>query len=83
MKNTVRQLIRDKYPAERTEEIIDELVSGKYTHDFPITAEQAGKLLGECVETELPREVYTLMGLYRMETRPQRPSVEFVPISTT
>ncbi|RLI10715.1 hypothetical protein DRO42_00395 [Candidatus Bathyarchaeota archaeon] len=81
MKNTVRQLIGDKYPEEKTEEIVEELVSGKYTHDFPITASEACKLLGECVKRALPNEVYSLMGLYRMETRPRRPSVEFVPVT--
>lgn len=81
MKNTVRQLIGDKYPEEKTEKIVEELVSGKYTHDFPITASEACKLLGECVKRELPNEVYSLMGLYRMETRPRRPSVEFVPVT--
>ena len=81
MRNTVRQLIGDRYKEEEKEKIVEELVSGKYTHDFPITAEEACKLLGECVEMELPNEVYSLMGLYRMETRPRRPSVEFVPIT--
>lgn len=81
MKNTVRRIIGDKYPEEKTEEIVEELVSGKYTHDFPISADEACSLLGECVKRELPDEVYSLMGLYRMETRPRRPSVEFVPVT--
>jgi ClpP class serine protease len=81
MKNTVRQIIGDKYPEEKTEEIVEELVSGKYTHDFPISADESCKLFGECVNKELPEEVYSLMRLYRMETRPRRPSVEFVPVS--
>jgi len=81
MKNTVRQIIGDKYSEEKTEEIVEELVSGKYTHDFPITAGEVCSLFGECVKEELPNEVYSLMRLYRMESRPRRPSVEFVPIS--
>jgi len=81
MKDTVRLLIGDKYPEEKTVEIIEALVSGKYTHDFPITADEACRLLGDCVVTELPKEVYSLMKLYRMETRPRRPSVEFVPVT--
>jgi len=80
MKKTVRQLVGDKYPEAKTEEIVEELVSGKYTHDFPLTAKEACRLLGECVNRELPHEVYSLMKLYRMETRPRRPSVEFVPV---
>ena len=81
MKNTVRQIIGDKYTEEKTEEVVVELVSGKYTHDFPISAEEACRLLGDCVNRELPDEVYSLMRLYRMETRPRRPSVEFVPVT--
>jgi ClpP class serine protease len=79
IKNTVRKLVGDLGSPEDTEKIVDELVSGKYTHDFPITAEDACELFGDCVNRELPREVYTLMGLYKMETKARRPSVEFVP----
>ncbi|MCW3992538.1 MAG: hypothetical protein NWE79_07495 [Candidatus Bathyarchaeota archaeon] len=81
MKNTVRRIIGDKHNEEKTEEIVEELVSGKYTHDFPISAEEACELLGDCVNRGLPQEVYSLMRLYRMETRPRRPSVEFVPVT--
>jgi ClpP class serine protease len=79
IKNTVRKLVGDLGSPEDTEKIVDELVSGKYTHDFPITAEVACELFGDCVNMELPKEVYTLMSLYKMETKARRPSVEFVP----
>ncbi|MDH5791332.1 MAG: hypothetical protein OEZ44_04040 [Candidatus Bathyarchaeota archaeon] len=79
IKGVVRQLVSDIHSPEETDKIVDELVSGKYTHDFPITAEEACKLFGDCVNRELPREVYALMSLYKMEARPRRPSVEFVP----
>jgi ClpP class serine protease len=79
MKGTVRSLVKDIHSPEKTEEIVEELVSGKYTHDFPLTAEEACDLFGDCVKRELPIEVYNLMNLYKMETRARRPSVEFVP----
>ncbi|MDH5200292.1 MAG: ATP-dependent Clp protease proteolytic subunit [Candidatus Bathyarchaeota archaeon] len=79
IKGVVRQLVSDIHSPQETDKIVDELVSGKYTHDFPITAEEACKLFGDCVNRELPREVYALMSLYKMEARPRRPSVEFVP----
>lgn len=82
IKELVRTLVKDIREEEEIEKIVEELVSGKYTHDFPITAEEACKLLGECVNRELPREVYSLMSLYKMENRPRRPSVEFVPVSS-
>jgi ClpP class serine protease len=83
IKGVVRQLVSDIHSTEETDRIVDELVSGKYTHDFPITAEEACKLFGDCVNRELPREVYALMSLYKMEARPRRPSVEFVPTVPT
>jgi len=75
----VRNLVMAPYGPEKAEEIVEELVSGKYTHDFPITAEEVCKLFGDCVHRELPIEVYNLMNLYKMEARPRRPGVEFVP----
>jgi len=80
MENLVRNLLKDKYDKERIDRIVEELVSGKYTHDHPITQADAEKLLGVCVKKELPKEIYALMKLYRMEIKPRRPGVEFVPI---
>ena len=79
IKGIVRSLVVDPYGPGKAEEIVEELVSGKYTHDFPITAKETCELFGECVRTELPLEVYNLMNMYKMEARPRRPSVEFVP----
>ena len=79
IKGIVRSLVVDPYGPGKAEEIVEELVSGKYTHDFPITARETCELFGECVRTELPMEVYNLMNMYKMEARPRRPSVEFVP----
>jgi ClpP class serine protease len=79
MKDTVKMLIENRYGPEKTEEIISDLVSGKYTHDFPITAEATCEMLGECASTDLPMEVYQLMNLYKMG-RQQRRGVEYVPI---
>lgn len=78
MKETVRILIQNKYDQEKIEEIIEDLVSGKYTHDFPITAVSTCEMLGECASTQLLPEVYQLMNLYKMG-RQRRPGVEYVP----
>jgi ClpP class serine protease len=79
MKDTVRQLLSDKYVEEMIETIINDLVTGKYTHDFPITAEATCELLGQCAQNELPIEVYQLMDFYKM-SRPQRKGIEYVPL---
>jgi ClpP class serine protease len=79
-KDLVIELINNRYSVEKTKEIVEELVSGKYTHDYPVTKEAASQLLGVCVQDKLPKEIYMLMRLYRMEARPRRPGVEFVPV---
>ena len=80
MRDLVSEILGDRFDENTKAKIIEELVSGKYTHDYPITAEEVGKLLGACVNKELPKEIYQLMSLYRMEVAPRRPGVEFVPI---
>ena len=81
MEDLVRKILGDRFPKEKVDEIVSELVSGKYTHDHPITRDDIERLLGsQCVEKKMPQEVYDLMALYRMESRPRRPGVEFVPV---
>jgi len=80
MRSLLRKILEGKCGGENLETIIEEFVSGKYTHDHPFMAEQARSLLGECVETAVPEEVYALMDLYRMEAGRSRPGVEYVPL---
>ena len=80
MRALLRKILEGKCGQEKLETIIEEFVSGKYTHDHPFMAEQARSLLGECVETAVPEEVYSLMDLYRMEAGRSRPGVEYVPL---
>ena len=64
--------------AEQAAALAEKLSTGTWTHDYPITAEEA-KALGLPVSTEMPREVYEFMGLFAQPTR-TRPSVEYVPV---
>lgn len=64
-------------PAEKAAELATVLSEGRWTHDFPITAELASEL-GLNVSTELPPEVRELLELYP-QPRGRRPSVEFIP----
>ena len=80
MNSLLRKILEGKCGGEKLETIINEFVSGKYTHDHPFMAEQARSLFGECVETAVPAEVYSLMDLYRMEAGRGRPGVEYVPL---
>jgi ClpP class serine protease len=77
----VRNILDGKCDGEKADVIVEEFVSGKYTHDHPFLAEDAKRLLGECVNTDVPGEVYDLMKLYRMEVARRRPGVEYVPVT--
>ncbi|GLV48896.1 hypothetical protein TJA_19990 [Thermus sp. LT1-2-5] len=54
------------------------LSQGTWTHDYPITVEEA-RGLGLPVATAMPKEVYSLMELYP-QTQMRRPSVQYVPM---
>ena len=53
------------------------LSDGRWTHDYPITAEMA-KNFGLPVSTDMPEEVRAIIRLYP-QPRGRRPSVEYVP----
>ena len=75
---TVYNLIKDKMPEEKAKELAKTLSEGRWTHDYPITYEEA-KELGLPVTDQVPPEVYEPMDLYP-QTSQRRPSVEFIPV---
>ena len=77
----VKRILSGKFDEEDLNTILEEFVSGKYTHDRPFMAEEVRAIVGDCVKTEVPEEVYELMKLYRMEIGRNRPGVEYVPLS--
>ncbi len=77
VKATIRRIACCHYSPEEAERLADELASGKWTHDYPITVEEA-QTLGLKINTEVPSEVYQMMNLYPQAT-PRRPSVEYIP----
>ncbi|GIX41769.1 MAG: hypothetical protein KatS3mg129_1502 [Leptospiraceae bacterium] len=74
----VKEILQDKYPPEKIEEITKLLTQGTWTHDYPITYEEA-KEIGLNVSTEMPEEIFHLMSLYPQPMK-QIPSVEYIPI---
>lgn len=64
--------------AEKAEEIAHYLSSGQWTHDYPISAEDA-KRVGLPLTTGLPQEIYDLMELFP-QAGGRRPSVEYIPM---
>jgi len=77
VRDFIFNLLKDKYGEEKAKELAQVLTEGRWTHDYPITVEEAKKL-GLNVSTDVPEEVYALMELYKQPIR-QRGTVEFVP----
>ncbi len=78
VKNTVKTLLRDKgWDEAKVEKIADLLSQGTWTHDYPISVDEAREI-GLTVSTEMPLEVYDLIGLYP-QPRGNKPSVQYMP----
>jgi ClpP class serine protease len=78
MKQVVRDLLSDRVGQDKADTLAEELAGGHYTHDDPITFDEA-KALGLPVETGLPDQAYELMALFPQAGR-RRPSVQYIPI---
>ncbi len=78
MKQNLKDLLEGKFAPEKVEELAELLSQGRWTHDYPITFDEA-KELGLPVNTNMPEEIYELMSLFPQPIR-QQPSVEFAPI---
>ncbi|MCS7260117.1 MAG: ATP-dependent Clp protease proteolytic subunit [Anaerolineae bacterium] len=81
VKNTVLCLLSDKMSTEQAEKIATTLATGVFTHDYPITVQEA-RALGLPVSTDMPKLVYQIMSLYP-QTAQRRPSVEYIPVPRT
>lgn len=74
---SVRELLADKCPPEKADELARLLSEGTWTHDHPITFETARKF-GLPVRCDMPPEFLDLMNLYPQPVRRQ-PTVEYLP----
>ena len=74
----IKTILSGKMPEHKAEELADLLSRGEWTHDYPITYQEA-KELGLPVSTEMPVEVYQLMSLYPQPVQ-RRPSVQYIPM---
>jgi len=81
VRTTLTRILGDRMPADRASDLAHVLSSGQWTHDYPITVDEA-RQLGLTVSTEMPEEVYKLMSLYP-QTSQRRPSVEYIPMPYT
>jgi len=78
MRHEVGELLADRYPSEKAEEIAKLMTSGTWTHDYPITCDRAREL-GLSVNSDIPENILRLIELYPQPMRRQ-PSVEYVPV---
>lgn len=77
VKHTVLELLRERMDAAQAEQVATTLSTGVFTHDYPITVDEA-QALGLTVSTEMPKAIYEIMALYPQTTQ-RRPSVEYIP----
>jgi ClpP class serine protease len=78
VKDTIRAIASVQYSSEKANDLAEKFASGCWTHDYPISVEEAREL-GLKVSTEVPTEVYQIMNLYP-QSRTRRPSVDYIPI---
>ncbi len=78
MREFVTALLRDRMGVEGADHTARLLTEGVWTHDYPITFEQAQDL-GLPVTSGLPAGVYRLADLY-LQGVARRPSVAYVPV---
>jgi ClpP class serine protease len=60
VKKAAQELLHRRLPAEQADALAEKLSTGTWTHDYPISADEAGQL-GLPVNTEMPLEVLELM----------------------
>lgn len=83
MEALVKEILNDHVPAQKVEvekidHIASELTSGKFSHDHPISYEDA-QALGLPVTLGMPQEIYDLMSLYPVSPN-MTSSVEYFPL---
>lgn len=76
MRQAVYEILVKNYSEQIATRVAQELTTGQWTHDYPITPTMAQEL-GLNVSTAIPEEFLQLMSLYPQPVRLQR-SVEFL-----
>jgi ClpP class serine protease len=76
LRQTIHDVTAPRMPEHVREALASDLSEGRWTHDYPITVEEARKL-GLTISTAMPPEVLELMALYPQPVR--RQSVEYSP----
>ena len=77
VRESVKEILAGRYSDEKAAELAQILSEGRWTHDYPLTYEEA-KRLGLHVSADMPNEILHLMQLYPQPVR-HTPSVEYLP----
>lgn len=77
VRESVKEILAGRYSDEKATELAQILSEGRWTHDYPLTYEEA-KRLGLHVSADMPNEILHLMQLYPQPVR-HTPSVEYLP----
>ncbi len=75
----VRELLEDKMDKEKAAEVATILTTGTWTHDRPISPEEAREMGLPVSREDMPDEVMKLMSFYRQPVRRQPATVEYLP----
>jgi len=78
VKSAARKLVDRHLPEEQAVAVAEKLSTGIWTHDYPITPDEAREL-GLPVSTEMPNRVLEMMALYPQPVRSQSGGVEYLP----
>ncbi len=78
MRGVVYEILKDKLPDDKAQELAKLLTSGVWTHDRAITPEEL-KAWGLKVSTDIPEEFMQLMALYKQPFQRRIQSVDYLP----
>jgi len=74
----VRSLLSQRLEVHAADDLANKLTSGKWTHDYAITFEEA-KEMGLAVTEDVPDEIYRFMSFFPQVIRHQ-PTVQYIPV---
>jgi len=77
VRSEAEDLLASHMDAAQAKDVADKLASGGWTHDYPISSEEAQQM-GLPISTDIPIEVMDLMRLYPQPTNKQG-GVEYLP----
>jgi len=78
IKVCVKEILIEKMDDAKAEELADKLTRGEWTHDYPITADEA-QSMGLPISTDMPESIYQFMNLFPQADH-RRPSVQYIPV---